>query len=63
MRGANADMVFTDPPYNIASDSKNHAASVSKSMNDLKNSEWDKGFDVNKTVKNIIPPEIVNGIH
>lgn len=46
MNGEKADMVFTDPPYNIASDSKNHAADLSKSMNDLKNAEWDKNFDI-----------------
>lgn len=46
MNGEKADMVFTDPPYNIASDSKNHAADTSKAMNDLKNSEWDKNFDI-----------------
>lgn len=46
MNGEKADMVFTDPPYNIASDSKNFAAGTSRSMNDLKNSEWDKGFKI-----------------
>ena len=35
MDGVKADMVFTDPPYNIASDSKNFAADVSKAMKDL----------------------------
>jgi DNA modification methylase len=54
MGGGVADMVFTDPPYNVASDSKNYAASVSKSMNDLKDAEWDKGFDVKHAVANIM---------
>jgi DNA modification methylase len=54
MDGKKADMVFTDPPYNIASDSKNFAADVSKSMNDLKNSEWDKGFSVKDSVTSIM---------
>lgn len=46
MGGQKADMVFTDPPYNIASDSKNFAADVSKSMGTLSKSEWDKDFDI-----------------
>ena len=44
--GVKADMVFTDPPYNIASDSKNFAADCSKAMQDLSNADWDKGFDI-----------------
>lgn len=55
MNDEKADMVFTDPPYNIASDSKNLASSVSKSMNDLKNSEWDKNFIIEDALNNIIP--------
>ena len=55
MNGEKADMVFTDPPYNIASDSKNIASSVSKSMNDLKNSEWDKNFIIEDALNNIVP--------
>lgn len=46
MGGKKADMVFTDPPYNVAGESKNYAADVSKSMADLKASSWDKGFDI-----------------
>jgi DNA modification methylase len=53
MNGQKADMVFTDPPYNIASESKNYASDVSKSMNDLKNSEWDKDFDITKAIPNL----------
>jgi DNA modification methylase len=44
MGGEKADMVFTDPPYNHASDDKGVAASVSKAHADLMASEWDKGF-------------------
>ena len=46
MNGVKADMVFTDPPYNIASDSKNFAADCSKAMNDLSKAEWDKDFNI-----------------
>jgi DNA modification methylase len=46
MGGERADMVFTDPPYNVASNSRNFAADKSKAMDDLKNAEWDKDFDI-----------------
>lgn len=60
MNGEKADMVFTDPPYNIASDSKNMAAKVSKAMNDLKNSEWDNNFNIESALDNL-GPFIENG--
>jgi len=44
MNGNKADMVFTDPPYNHASEEKLVASSVSTAMKDLSNSEWDKNF-------------------
>lgn len=44
MKGEKADMVFTDPPYNHASDDKGIAAGVSKAHASLMNSEWDKNF-------------------
>jgi DNA modification methylase len=50
MDGKKADMVFTDPPYNVAGESRNFAADVSKSMNDLANSDWDIDFDSTKVV-------------
>lgn len=53
MCGEKANMVFTDPPYNIASDSKNYASDVSKAMKDLSESEWDKNFDIHKVLENI----------
>jgi DNA modification methylase len=54
MDGVKADCVFTDPPYNIASDSKNFASDVSKSMKDLSESEWDKNFDIREVLDNIL---------
>ena len=53
MDGVKADMVFTDPPYNIASDSRNFASDVSKSMKKLKESEWDKNFNLKPALENI----------
>ncbi len=46
MGGEKADMVFTDQPYNVASESRNYAADKSKAMKDLSQSEWDKNFDI-----------------
>ena len=54
MDGVKADCVFTDPPYTIASDSKNFAANVSKAMKDLSESEWDKDFDIREVLDNIL---------
>ena len=53
MNGFSADMVFTDPPYNVASESKNFATGVSKAMNDLSKAEWDKGFAIEPALDNI----------
>ena len=54
MDGVKADMMFTDPPYNIASDSKNFASDVSKAMKNLSESEWDKNFDIREVLDNIL---------
>ena len=54
MDGVKAECVFTDPPYNIASDSKNFAADVSKAMKNLSESEWDKNFNIREVLDNIL---------
>lgn len=46
MNGEKADMVFTDPPYNLASDSKLLAArGLRDSYDKLKESKWDHNFN------------------
>lgn len=57
MDGCEADMVFTDPPYNYASHSTNFVGDIQapggwhgEAMTKLKNSDWDKDFDINKTL-------------
>jgi site-specific DNA-methyltransferase (adenine-specific) len=49
MGGGKASLVFTDPPYNIAGESKNFAADCSKAMDELSKAEWDVDFNI-KTV-------------
>lgn len=51
MSESKADLVFTDPPYNHASDEKLIAKSVSKAMDRLANSEWDKNFSFSRTAE------------
>src|SRR6185503_14243704 len=47
MDGKKADVVFTDPPYNLAGESKNFASSdIRKSYKKLEESEWDRDFKV-----------------
>ena len=46
MDGRKADMLFTDPPYNIGSENKGVAASVSKAHKDLMAADWDKDFQI-----------------
>lgn len=55
MNGEKADMVFTDPPYNVASDSKNFAADCSKAMKTLSESEWDQNFVIEEALDCILP--------
>lgn len=55
MDGVKADCVFTDPPYNIASDSTNFTKdSNSPHMRELANTEWDKNFDIKEVLDNIL---------
>lgn len=52
MDGKKADMVFTDPPYNVASEGRNYAADAPtqmKTYKTLKDADWDKDFDI-KTI-------------
>ena len=55
MAGEKADMVFTDPPYNVAAESKNFAASApdQKAYKNLSEAEWDKGFDIHPALERI----------
>lgn len=46
MDGRKADMVFTDPPYNIGSENKVIAVDVSKAHKDLMAADWDKDFQI-----------------
>jgi len=41
-----AQLLLTDPPYNVAEDTALYASGVSKAHTQLKNSAWDYGFDV-----------------
>jgi DNA modification methylase len=54
MNGEKADMVFTDPPYNVGSETKGVASnSDNKQMKRLMESNWDKDFNVNDFLPNI----------
>ena len=49
MGGEKAHIVFTDPPYNVASEGRNYAADAptqKKTYEALKNADWDKDFDI-----------------
>lgn len=48
MGGEKADMVWTDPPYNYAGRTHCLAPSWGKGHKELKNSEWDKDFNISE---------------
>ena len=55
MDGIKADMVFTDPPYNIAGKSSNFTEnSDSPHMRALAQAEWDKNFNIREALDNIL---------
>lgn len=45
MGGDRADLMVTDPPYNVARDTELYAQNNSKALKQLAESEWDQGFD------------------
>ena len=53
MNGEKADMVFTDPPYNHGSKDSLVASPVRRAMQQLKDSAWDKDFNIDETLKTI----------
>ena len=56
MNGEKADLVFTDPPYNIAENTIGMASSAPTNHQNekLMNAEWDKGFDFDKIAPSIM---------
>lgn len=53
MGGEKADIVFTDPPYNLGSENDLIAANVSKAMDGLKSADWDRNFDLLPALESI----------
>ncbi len=55
MGGKKAEMVFTDPPYNIAGEGTLIAANaIRDSYGALRDSEWDKGFEIGPALDSVL---------
>lgn len=56
MNGERADMVFTDPPYNLGGnmDSGIYGGSSLNSHKELSDTKWDDEFDVKPAIRNIL---------
>jgi DNA modification methylase len=58
MNSEKADIVLTDPPYNIASHSTNYVGKstngLRKTLTDLSEADWDKNFDIKKVLPNLL---------
>lgn len=53
MGGEKADMVFTDPPYNLGSHTKCVGADKNKAVKNLSENNWDSNFDIKPALINI----------
>lgn len=54
MDSKKVDVIFTDPPYNVASHSTNYTTHISKGMDLLSKSEWDKDCNIEELLSNIL---------
>lgn len=56
MGGEKADMVFTDPPYNLGGNMNTgiYSGTSRKSHVELSESEWDDNFDIKPALQNIL---------
>lgn len=53
MNGEKADMVFTDPPYNLGGNTKCLGKDINKSVKNLSENDWDSDFNIKPALKNI----------
>ncbi len=52
MNGVKADMVFTDPPYNVGANMSKHLfAGTNSATAKLENAEWDQNFNPERTIE------------
>lgn len=57
MGGERASLVFTDPPYNVSSDSRNYAQDAPtqrKTYKALAEAEWDQNFDIGPALTTLL---------